>query len=167
MNEAQSFSFAVFTASDSAFAGKREDLSGQKVIVLLQAANYRLEKYAVLPDERAVLEKELAEICDVGSVALVLTTGGTGFSSRDVTPEATKAICEKECPGIAEAMRFKSLQITPKAMLSRATAGIRNQTLIVNLPGSPKAVQECLEYILPPLQHGLEILTGRATNCAR
>ena len=161
------FSFAVLTISDSGFAGQREDLSGQQAIELARAQGYRLERYAVVPDEQAIVEKELVALCDSGNVALVLTTGGTGFAPRDVTPEATIAVVEKICPGIAEAMRAHSLQFTPRAMLSRATAGIRKKTLIVNLPGSPKAVQECLDCILPSLEHGLAILTQQVANCAR
>ena len=161
------FSFAVLTISDSGFAGQRDDLSGQQAIELARAQGYRLERYAVVPDEQAIVEKELVALCDSGNVALVLTTGGTGFAPRDVTPEATIAVVEKICPGIAEAMRAHSLQFTPRAMLSRATAGIRKKTLIVNLPGSPKAVQECLDCILPSLEHGLAILTQQVANCAR
>ncbi len=162
------FSFAVLTISDSGYAGQREeDGSGQQAMELARAHGYILEHYAILPDEQAVIEKELSVLCDSGNVALILTSGGTGFSPRDVTPEATTAVIERECPGIAEAMRMHSLQITPRAMLSRATAGIRGKTLIVNLPGSPKAVKECLEYILPSLEHGLAILTQREANCAR
>lgn len=161
------FSFAVLTISDSGFAGQREDLSGQQAIELARAQGYRLERYVVVSDEQAIVEKELVALCDSGNVALVLTTGGTGFAPRDVTPEATIAVVEKTCPGIAEAMRAHSLQFTPRAMLSRATAGIRKKTLIVNLPGSPKAVQECLDCILPSLEHGLAILTQQVANCAR
>ena len=110
---------------------------------------------------------ELKRLCDNDLADLVLTTGGTGFSPTDLTPEATLAVTERPAPGIAEAMRWQSLQITPRAMLSRAAAGIRKQTLMVNLPGSPKAVRECLEFILPSLAHGLEILRGTTGNCAR
>ncbi|MGN0308277.1 MAG: molybdenum cofactor biosynthesis protein B, partial [Lachnospiraceae bacterium] len=113
------------------------------------------------------LSEELKQLSDEDIADLILTTGGTGFSSRDLTPEATLSVVERQAPGIAEAMRYNSLQITPRAMLSRGTAGIRKGALIVNLPGSPKAVRECLEFILPSLRHGLEILKGAASECAR
>ena len=120
----------------------------------------------ILPDVKKFLVDKLIELSDVG-VGLILTTGGTGFSVRDVTPEATLEICEKIVPGIPEAMRNFSMKITKRAMLSRAAAGIRKRSLIVNLPGSAKAVEECLNYILPELQHGIEILRGDDSNCAR
>ena len=121
---------------------------------------------ALLPDGVEPLASELKRLCDNDLADLILTTGGTGFSPTDLTPEATLSVVERPAPGIAEAMRWQSLQITPRAMLSRAAAGIRGRTLIVNLPGSPKAVRECLEFILPSLAHGLEILKGTAGNCA-
>ena len=121
----------------------------------------------VLPDDREMLSKRMAEIADSGAAELILTTGGTGFSQRDVMPEATEDIIERRVPGIPEAMRAYSMTITKRAMLSRATAGIRKGTLIINLPGSPKAVRESLEYIIDALGHGIEILTGEASNCAR
>ena len=121
----------------------------------------------MLPDERKMLAAEMARIADEGLAELILTTGGTGFSPRDCMPEATMDATERLVPGIPEAMRTYSMTITPRAMLSRATAGIRKATLIINLPGSPKAVRESLEYILPALEHGLEILTGQASDCAR
>ena len=116
---------------------------------------------------REMLAKEMKRIADEAIAELIVTTGGTGFSKRDCMPEATKDIIEREVPGIPEAMRAYSMTITPRAMLSRAAAGIRKGTLIVNLPGSPKAVRESLEYIIPALEHGLQILTGEASNCAR
>ena len=121
----------------------------------------------LLPDERAMIEEELIRLADLEQCDLVLTTGGTGFSMRDVTPEATLAVCDRNAPGIAEAIRTYSMTITKRAMLSRATAGIRGKTLIINLPGSPKAVRESLDYIIDALGHGIEILTGEAGNCAR
>ena len=120
----------------------------------------------LLPDDRAMLAGKMREIADSGKADLILTTGGTGFSQRDVTPEATEDIIERRVPGIPEAMRAYSMTITKRAMLSRATAGIRGTTLIINLPGSPKAVRESLEYIIGALEHGLEILTGEASDCA-
>ncbi len=161
------FRAAVVTISDSGAAGKREDLSGPVIQSILRAAGYPVVHTALLPDEREEIAAELAHIADEGLADLVLTTGGTGFSPRDWTPEATKDVSDRDVPGIPEAMRALSLSVTPRAMLSRAAAGIRKRTLIVNLPGSPKAVRECLEYILPPLCHGLAILKGMTGNCAR
>ena len=158
---------AIITASDSGYAGQREDKSGPVIRELVTAAGFEAVHYRMLPDDRGLLAGEMRRICDEGTADLILTTGGTGFSPRDCTPEATEDVTERRVPGIPEAMRYLSLQITPRAMLSRASAGIRGKTLIVNLPGSPKAVRECLEYILPALTHGLDILTGAAGNCAR
>lgn len=158
---------AIITLSDSGYAGQREDKSGPVIREMVEAAGYEVVHTALLPDGLEPLSSELKRLCDNDLADLILTTGGTGFSPTDVTPEATMAVVERPAPGIAEAMRYRSLQITPRAMLSRAAAGIRKQTLIVNLPGSPKAVTECLEYILPSLAHGLEILRGLTGNCAR
>ena len=158
---------AIITLSDAGHAGQREDKSGPAIRELVEAAGYEVVHTALLPDGIEPLASELRRLCDNDLADLVLTTGGTGFSPRDLTPEATLSVTERPAPGIAEAMRYRSLQITPRAMLSRAAAGIRKQTLMVNLPGSPKAVRECLEYILPALGHGLEILRGTAGECAR
>ena len=158
---------AIITSSDSGYAGKREDVSGPVIAEMVREAGYEVVWQKVLPDDQAMLEEAMKEICDEGKADLLLTTGGTGFSPRDVMPEATLAVAERMVPGIPEAMRAYSMTITPRAMLSRAAACIRKSTLIINLPGSPKAVKESLGYILPSLQHGLEILTGEATNCAR
>ncbi len=158
---------AIITLSDAGHAGQREDKSGPAIRELVEAAGYEVVHTALLPDGIEPLASELRRLCDNDLADLVLTTGGTGFSPRDLTPEATLSVTERPAPGIAEAMRYRSLQITPRAMLSRAAAGIRKQTLMVNLPGSPKAVRECLEYILPALGHGLEILRGTAHNCAQ
>lgn len=128
--------------------------------------NYIVSKYIILPDEKEIISNELINMSDTLKLDLILTTGGTGFSPRDVTPEATLDVIDRNAPGIAEAMRYHSLKITPKAMLSRAVSGIRGRTLITNLPGSPKAVKENLEFILPALKHGLEILKGIASECA-
>lgn len=121
----------------------------------------------ILPDDRKMLSERMAQIADNGEAELILTTGGTGFSPRDIMPEATEDIIERRVPGIPEAMRAYSMTITKRAMLSRATAGIRKKTLIINMPGSPKAVKESLEYIIDSLGHGIEIMTGEAGNCAR
>lgn len=158
---------AIITSSDSGYAGEREDKSGPVIAEMVTAAGYTVVSQEILPDDYEMLTKRMAEICDNNGAELILTTGGTGFSVRDIMPEATAAVCERMVPGIPEAMRAYSMQFTPRAMLSRAASGIRKRTLIVNMPGSPKAVRESLEFILPSLGHGLEILTGEATNCAR
>ena len=157
---------AIITLSDSGYAGQREDKSGPAIQAMVEETGYEIVHTALLPDGIEPLASELKRLCDEDIADLVLTTGGTGFSPTDLTPEATLSVVERPAPGIAEAMRYNSLQITPRAMLSRAAAGIRKKTLIVNLPGSPKAVRECLEFILPSLGHGLEILRGTAGNCA-
>ena len=158
---------AIITSSDSGYAGEREDKSGPVIAEMVTAAGYTVVSQEILPDDYEMLTKRMAEICDSHGAELILTTGGTGFSVRAIMPEATAAVCERMVPGIPEAMRAYSMQFTPRAMLSRAASGIRKRTLIVNMPGSPKAVRESLEFILPSLGHGLEILTGEATNCAR
>lgn len=158
---------AVVTLSDKGSRGEREDESGPLITRMLEEAGYQIVERLVLPDERERIEMELVNLADRRKVDLILTTGGTGFSRRDVTPEATLAIAQRNAPGIAEAMRTHSLHITGRAMLSRAVSVIRGGTLIVNLPGSPKAVRESLGYILPHLAHGIEILRGDAEECAR
>lgn len=157
----------VITSSDSSWRGEREDLSGPVIREILEANGYDVTAMIILPDDREMLSRKMAEIADDNQAELILTTGGTGFSPRDCTPEATMDITERQVPGIPEAMRAYSMQFTKRAMLSRATAGIRKGTLIINLPGSPKAVRECLEYIIDSLEHGIEILTGETANCAR
>jgi len=161
------FKAGIIVASDKGSTGQRADLSGKCIEVLLKAADYEVCHYIIVPDEIEALQAAMLHCSDVLKLDLVLTTGGTGFSVRDVTPEATLAIVDKQVPGIPEAMRAMSMQITPRAMLSRAAAGIRGNTLIINMPGSPKAVEESLSFILPTLEHGLEILTGSASECAR
>ncbi len=158
---------AIITSSDSGYRGEREDLSGPAVREILEREGYQVVSMEILPDDREILGNRMKEIADKELAELVLTTGGTGFSQRDVTPEATEDIIERRVPGIPEAMRAYSMTITKRAMLSRATAGIRKKTLIINLPGSPKAVRESLDYIVGALDHGIEILTGEASNCAR
>lgn len=157
---------AIITASDKGSRGEREDKSGAKLRELLEKNGYTVKHQVILPDEQILLENKMREFADEG-IALVATTGGTGFSPRDVTPEATIAVAERLVPGIGEAMRAMSLNITNRAMLSRATAGILKRTLIVNLPGSPKAVEECLGFILEPVAHGIDILRGDSKECAR
>lgn len=158
---------AIITSSDSGYRGEREDSSGPAVREILEREGYQVVSMEILPDDREILGNRMKEIADKELAELVLTTGGTGFSQRDVTPEATEDIIERRVPGIPEAMRAYSMTITKRAMLSRAAAGIRKKTLIINLPGSPKAVRESLDYIVGALDHGIEILTGEASNCAR
>ena len=160
------FNAAVVTVSDRSFRGERPDGGGPLVASLLKEAGYAVAETAVVPDEQAEIEAVLCRLADSGAAELIVTTGGTGFAPRDVTPEATIAVCDKLAPGIPEAMRYTSMQVTDRAMLSRAQAGIRGGTLIVNLPGSPKAAKENLEAVLPALSHGLEMLSGRPADCA-
>ena len=160
------FNAAGLTVSDRCFRGERPDSAGPLVAELLKDAGYQVVQTAIVPDEQPRIEQILREIAGAGSVQLLLTTGGTGFSPRDVTPEATLAVCTRLTPGIPEAMRRASMGVTNRAMLSRAQAGIRHGTLIVNLPGSPKAARENLEAVLPALAHGLEMLSGRPADCA-
>ena len=155
-----SFKAFVLTSSDSGYAGQREDLSGPLAMDMLREAGWEIVGYALLPDEFSLLTEKLITVCDSGEADLLITTGGTGFSARDCMPEATLAAAEREVPGIPEAMRWYSLQITPRAMLSRAAAGIRGSTLIVNLPGSPKAVKENLSAILDTLEHAVHMMRG-------
>ena len=156
---------AVITLSDKGARGEREDVSGQVIEDMVKEAGYKVVSRQLLSDDRQGLTDALISLCDSNAAELILTTGGTGFSPRDNAPEATLAACERMAPGIAEAMRIASLQITPRAMLSRAV--IRKKTLIVNLPGSPKAVKENLSFILPTLEHGIAILVGDDGECAR
>lgn len=155
----------ILTASDKGSRGEREDRSAQVIKEMVQGAGWKVDYYRVIPDDPEVIAQTLVEMADSEGLDLILTTGGTGFSPRDNTPEATRRVIEKEVPGIPEAMRARSMQITPRAMLSRAAAGIRGACLIINMPGSPKAVRECLEVVLPSLGHGLEILSGRGGEC--
>ncbi len=157
---------AILTASDKGSRGEREDKSAAAIREIVATLG-EVVAYAVVPDERQLLAAKLREFCDVVAADLVLTTGGTGFSPRDVTPEATRDVIEREVPGLPEAMRAASLQATPHAMLSRAIAGIRGRSLIVNLPGSPRGVRENLAAIIPALPHGLAILKGEAGECGQ
>jgi molybdopterin adenylyltransferase len=150
----------VLTISDGAAKGERQDTSGENIRTLVtQLPNVVISAGAIIPDEQEQISATLRSWCDEKHLNLILTTGGTGLAPRDVTPEATKAVIEREAPGIAEALRAISIQYTPMAMLSRGVAGVRKRTLIVNLPGSPKAVKECLEYLLPVLPHAINLLT--------
>ncbi|SKB81945.1 molybdenum cofactor synthesis domain-containing protein [Lachnospiraceae bacterium] len=158
------FTAAVITLSDRASKGIYEDKSGPVIREMLEEDGYQVIEQMVLPDGRNRLETELMRLSDQRQVNVIFTTGGTGFSERDLTPEATKAVCDREVPGIGEALRNYSMQFTPNAMLSRQTAGIRKRTLIVNLPGSPKACSEDLEFLLGPLKHGVGILRGTVSE---
>lgn len=156
--------FSVLTVSDRCSKGICEDKSGPLIVEFLTPYG-KTKEYITVPDEQKKIEKALIYLCDDVKADIVFTTGGTGFAPRDVTPEATKAVWDREAPGIAEGIRQKSMEITPKAMLSRAVSGIRKNTLIINLPGSPKAVRESLEFILPVLPHAVEVLSGDTLNC--
>lgn len=160
------YNAAVITVSDKGSVGLREDTAGPLVQQILTESGYQVIYTSIIPDEIDRIKEELLKTSDELKIALVVTTGGTGFSKRDVTPEATIAVCERLTPGIPEAMRAESLKITNRAILSRMAAGIRKETLIVNLPGSPKAARENLLTVLPSLEHGLDILKDKAHNCA-
>ena len=150
--------FGVLTLSDRSSRGDRPDASGPALVSKIERHGWQVERQEIIPDDHASIVKILTSWADAGDVDVVLTTGGTGFSPRDVTPEATLEVVERQAPGIAEAMRIASLKITPHAMLSRGTAGIRGRTLIINLPGSPKGALENLDVVLPVLQHAVELL---------
>ena len=158
---------AIIVASTSGYQGQREDKSGPAVMRLLKQFGFEVKFLKVLPDDRLILSEVMKKIADHQLADLIVTSGGTGFAKDDCTPDATLDILEKEIPGIPEAMRAYSMRFTKRAMLSRAAAGIRKDTMIVNLPGSPKGAVECLEFVLPELVHGVEILTGEAKECAR
>lgn len=161
------FRAGIITCSDKGYKKEREDKSGELIKTILEDKGYKLEKKIILPDEREMIKEELIHMADSLKLDLILTTGGTGLSKRDTTPEATMEVCEKMANGISEAIRNYSLQITPRAMLSRGVSGIRGDSLIINLPGSPKAVEESLDYIMDSIYHGLEIMAGSKTDCAR
>ena len=160
------FTISILTVSDKGSQGKREDKSGEAIIEIVSQMDARVVDYAIVPDERDIIARKLTVWADSGKVDMVITTGGTGLAPRDVTPEATLDVIDKTVPGFAEVMRAESLKKTPNAMLSRAVTGIRKKTLIINLPGSPKAVRECLEVIMPALPHAVETLRGEASECA-
>ncbi len=157
----------ILTASDKGSIGQRKDLSGPVIREMTEGIGWQVVIMEIIPDEKNIIQGKLIQYADNLGLDIVFTTGGTGFSPRDVTPEATLAVIEKLTPGIPEAMRLESLKVTPSAMLSRAVAGIRKKTIIINLPGSPKGVRECLQVILPSLQHGIDILKGDAAECAK
>jgi molybdenum cofactor synthesis domain-containing protein len=154
----------ILTISDKGARGQRQDISGEVMREMLAGIDGKVLKYDIIPDEIDNISARLSEWADAGDIDLILTSGGTGLAARDVTPEATLAVVDKTVPGIAEAMRAKSLEKTPMAMLSRSAVGLRGRCLIINLPGSPKAVCECLEVILPAIPHAVEIIKGEVTE---
>jgi molybdopterin adenylyltransferase len=154
------YTAAVITISDKGFAGERKDTSGPCIVKMLAGAGYKIAYTGLVPDDRAMIEAELVKCADEVKADLVLTTGGTGFSTRDVTPEATLAVVDRLAPGIPEAMRYASMQITPRGMLSRSVAGLRGTTLIINLPGSEKGAHENLDAVLDTLEHALNMVHG-------
>ncbi|ACA57223.1 molybdopterin adenylyltransferase [Clostridium botulinum] len=158
---------AIVTISDKGSKGERKDETGKVLQDILEKRGYKVEYYKIIPDEINIISEELIKLCDEKKVNLIITNGGTGLSKRDVTPEATEKVIEKHVPGFGEAMRASSLSITPKAILSRGIAGIRKDSLIINLPGSPKAAVENLQAVLGAIPHGIEILLGEASECAR
>lgn len=160
------YTAAVITVSDKGSQGLREDTSGPALVKLLEENGYTVAYTTIIPDDFGRIQTELKRCADEKKLCLVLTTGGTGFSERDVTPEATEGILEKRTPGIPEAMRAESMRITPMGCLSRETAGIRGKTLIINLPGSRKASTENFSAVLGPVRHGIEILRGVSHDCA-
>jgi len=159
------YTVAVITVSDKCSQGEREDLGGPVVHDMMVEAGYKAEYTSIVPDEQDIIEHEIIKCADELDIALILTTGGTGFSHRDVTPEATIAVCTRMTPGIPEAMRAESFKLTNRAILARQQAGIRGESLIINLPGSPKAARENLAAVLPALEHGLEMLRGEKRDC--
>ena len=159
------FTAAVVTVSDRGSRGERADGSGPRIEAILRACGYEIVHREIVPDEAEAIERAFVRLADERDVALLVSTGGTGFSPRDVTPEATQRVCTRMTPGIAEAMRAASMKVTARAMLSCAAAGIRGRTLIVNLPGSPKAAAENLEAVIGSLEHGLEMLRGGPADC--
>ena len=155
----------ILVISDKGWRGERLDKSGQATKEVISKLNVDIMNYEVVPDEADIISSKLKEWCDEGGLDLILTSGGTGLSARDVTPEATLQVIDKTIPGLTEAMRAETMKIKPEAILSRAVAGSRGKCLIINLPGSPKAVRECLDVILPVLPHALDILGGRISDC--
>ena len=158
------FSVGIITVSDQGFRGQRQDESGQVIRKTLSAPDSRVVSYHIVPDEVDAISGKLAEWADGGGIDVILTTGGTGLAERDVTPEATLSVVDKVVPGLTEAMRVETAKITQTAILSRAVAGVRGRCLIINLPGSPRAVRECLEVILPVIPHAVEIIKGEVTE---
>ena len=162
------YTAAVITVSDKGFRGQREDTSGPNLVAILREKGFQVVYTAIVPDEREAIKTELIQCADEKKIALVLTTGGTGFSPRDITPEAAMEIIERPTPGIPEAMRAESMRITPKGCLSRSVAGIRKRTLIITLPGSKKASAENILAVIDPVAHGLDMLYSEGSaDCAK
>jgi molybdenum cofactor synthesis domain-containing protein len=161
------YTAAWITLSDKGSKGERDDKSGPLIGEMLTEAGYNVVEGLLIPDDAAKLKRQIIRLADQRQVNIIFTTGGTGFAPRDITPEATAEVCDRMTPGIAEAIRAYSMTKTPKAILSRGAAGMRGQTLVINLPGSPKAVKECLEFLFGPLEHGLAIMLERDGECAR
>lgn len=159
------FTVGILTISDKGSRGERQDKSGEVIREILSSMDVRIVNYDIVPDEKELIVEKLVKWVDEDGLDVVITTGGTGLTPRDVTPEATLSVVDRVVPGFAEAMRAESLKKTPMAVLSRAVAGTRGKCLIINLPGSPKAVRECLEVILPALAHAVETLKGQAGEC--
>jgi len=159
------FTVGILTISDKGAGGERQDKSGATISEILSSMGVRIVSYGIIPDEKELIVEKLVKWADEGELDVVITTGGTGLTPRDVTPEATLTVVDRIVPGFAEAMRAESLKKTPHAMLSRAVVGTRGKCLIINLPGSPKAVRECLEVILPALPHAVETLKGQTDEC--
>jgi len=160
------FTVGILTISDKGAKGERDDESGAVIRKMITGIGAKITHYEIVPDEKDHISGKLVEWADVSRVNLILTTGGTGLSPRDITPEVTLAVIDRLAPGFSEAMRAESIRITPKGMLSRGVSGTLGKTLIINLPGSPKAVRECLDAIMPALPHGIEMLTGKGSECA-
>lgn len=160
------FNVAIITLSDKGSIGQREDITGKKLSEFINnQEKYEVKYYNMIPDEKEILKKEIINLCN-DNIDLILTNGGTGFSKRDITPEATKEVIERDIPGISEYIRMKSSEITKRAILSRAVSGIRKNTVIINLPGSPKGAIESIEFVIDTIGHGIDILKGEATECA-
>jgi molybdenum cofactor synthesis domain-containing protein len=158
---------AVITVSDRGFRGEREDRSGKYILQYFKAKGWQIAGYEIVPDQKDKIEERLTSISDKGTADLIITTGGTGFSQRDVTPEATDNVIEKKVPGFCEIIRIEGQKKTPRAILSRGVSGIRKDTLIINLPGSIKGVKDSLELIYRPLPHGIDVLKGMDGECGR
>ena len=158
---------AVITVSDKGYRGEREDRSGKYIVDYFKEKGWEISDYSIVPDEIDIIKDKLIDICDNEIAGLIITTGGTGFSARDITPEATEKVIERKVPGFSEIIRTEGQKKTPRAILSRGISGIRKRTLIVNLPGSIKGVKDSLELIYRPIPHGLDILTGRDAECGQ
>ena len=160
------FNVAIITLSDKGYKGERKDITGENLVYFINNENnYEVKYYNMIPDDKVMLKNEIIKLCD-RDIDLILTNGGTGFSKRDITPEATKEVIEREIPGISEYIRMKSSEKIKRAILSRGISGIRKNTVIINLPGSPKGAIESIEFVIDVIGHGIDILKGEATECA-